>query len=186
MEMMEDRLLRAGLQVFQDKGVRFTMDDLSREMGISKKTVYELIGSKEALIGKLINASHRSIRDQQVAILADGELCPAEKLERILTVLPVLGGFFEFGKLAELEERYPQQYAKMVRLLEDGWETTLEVYRTGVEAGELRVCHPDLFKMLYISSLTALFHDQFVLKHHMPYAETLKQVVSILMHGFAV
>ncbi len=186
MEEMDERLLKAGLQVFQDKGARFTMDDLSHAMGISKKTVYELVESKEVLIGQIIDASHRSIKEQQSVILADEKLEPAEKLERILTVLPVFGGFFEFGRLAELEERYPNLYAKMVRLLDEGWETTLNLYQTGVAAAQLLPVHPDLFKTLYTSAITALFHDRFVLRHHMPYAETLRQVVSILMNGFVV
>ena len=181
---MDLRLIEAGLSVFQQKGVRFTMDDLSHAMGISKKTVYELVESKEALIAGIIGHVHEDIHRQQAAILADAGLRPAEKLERILTVLPVYGTFFEYGRLAELEEKYPVQFERMTVLLNQGWETTFDLYREGVAQGTLRPCHPDLFKTLYTSAVTALFHDRFVLRHQMPYADTLKEVVSILMHGF--
>ncbi len=182
---MEQRLMEAGLSVFQHKGVRFTMDDLARAMGISKKTVYELVESKEALIAGIIGQLHADIHRQQADILADTCLRPAEKLERILTVLPACGTCFEYGRLAELEDKYPAQFERMTRLLNQGWETTFALYREGVAQGELRPCPPELFKTLYTSAVTALFHDRFVLRHGLAYADTLREVVSILMHGFA-
>jgi len=181
---MEQRLMEAALLVFQQKGVRFTMDDLSRAMGISKKTVYELVESKEALIADVIGQLHADINRQQAAILADAGLRPAEKLERILTVLPACGTCFEYGRLAELEDKYPAQFERMTRLLNQGWDTTFALYREGVTRGELRPCSPELFKTLYTSAVTALFHDRFVLRYNLPYEDTLKEVVSILMHGF--
>ncbi len=37
---LKDDILKATIQAFQKKGLKFTMDDLASLLGISKKTIY--------------------------------------------------------------------------------------------------------------------------------------------------
>jgi len=48
MELREN-ILESTLQIFNQKGLKFTMDDIAKEMGISKKTIYTVFKDKEEL-----------------------------------------------------------------------------------------------------------------------------------------
>jgi len=42
-------ILEGALQAFRQKGLKFTMDDIAKILGISKKTIYTVFQDKEAL-----------------------------------------------------------------------------------------------------------------------------------------
>ena len=52
----EERILEGALALYSKYGIRsITMEDLSRELGISKKTLYQQVIDKNDLIQKVIN-----------------------------------------------------------------------------------------------------------------------------------
>ncbi|HPD65728.1 MAG TPA: TetR/AcrR family transcriptional regulator [Bacteroidia bacterium] len=57
-----DDILFHSLRIFKKYGIkRITMDDLSREMGISKKTLYRFIENKVDLLEKVIDYENKKI-----------------------------------------------------------------------------------------------------------------------------
>ena len=46
----EEKLFETTFALYQEQGVKFTMDELALRLGISKKTLYELVRSKEELV----------------------------------------------------------------------------------------------------------------------------------------
>lgn len=54
-------------KLFHQYGIKsITMDDVAHELGISKKTLYELFSDKSELVGKVVD---RGIENQQIRIL---------------------------------------------------------------------------------------------------------------------
>ena len=47
---LQQKLLEAAIVVFNQKGMKFTMDDLARQLEISKKTIYTVFLNKEELL----------------------------------------------------------------------------------------------------------------------------------------
>ena len=47
---LKDDILKATIQAFQKKGLKFTMDDLASLLGISKKTIYTVFPDKKIRI----------------------------------------------------------------------------------------------------------------------------------------
>ena len=47
---LEIKIVNATINIFKEKGVKFTMDDLANNLGVSKRTLYENIDSKETLL----------------------------------------------------------------------------------------------------------------------------------------
>ena len=43
----KEEILEATINVFKLKGLRFTMDDIAKELSISKKTIYKVKNSNE-------------------------------------------------------------------------------------------------------------------------------------------
>src|SRR5262245_16339452 len=63
----------------------FTMDDLARELGMSKKTLYVHFASKDAIVERIIDSFSSDVLAMADAIFADKELAFIEKLRRFTT-----------------------------------------------------------------------------------------------------
>ena len=87
-EGLQKNILDATLRVFDQKGLKFTMDDLAKELSISKKTIYTVYDDKEALFLAMVDYIFDSIKESEQMILTDPSLSVVEKLHRILGVLP--------------------------------------------------------------------------------------------------
>ena len=48
-------ILEGALQAFRQKGLKFTMDDIAKILGISKKTIYTVFQDKEALFLAMVD-----------------------------------------------------------------------------------------------------------------------------------
>ena len=60
------------------------MDDLANNLGVSKRTLYENIDSKETLLNLLVDDIFDSITEKGKEILNDATIDNLEKLKRIL------------------------------------------------------------------------------------------------------
>mgnify|MGYP001528334403 CR=1 FL=1 len=83
-EGLQKNILDATLRVFDQKGLKFTMDDLAKELSISKKTIYTVYDDKEALFLAMVDYIFDSIKESEQMILTDPSLSVVEKLHRIL------------------------------------------------------------------------------------------------------
>lgn len=62
MKLTQEDILIQSLRIFKKYGLKsITMDDLSKEMGISKKTLYRFVENKTDLIQKIIDFENKKI-----------------------------------------------------------------------------------------------------------------------------
>ena len=121
-DALQKNILDATLRVFDRKGLKFTMDDLAKELSISKKTIYTVYDDKEALFLAMVDYIFDSIKESEQMILTDPALGTIEKLHRILGVLPEGYQNIDLRKLYSLRDKYPKIYHKVELRLETGWD----------------------------------------------------------------
>ncbi len=127
-------ILEAGFAKFRQFGIRrVTMDDIARELRISKKTIYRVFPDKAALVEACIDeVMQQVIPGAEAALRANGPV--VERLERLLTFLfrvprlvtpPFIGDVrTDYPALWEkIDGRRRQAVAHMERLLEQGRES---------------------------------------------------------------
>ena len=85
---LEIKIINATIDIFREKGVKFTMDDIANKLGVSKRTLYENIDSKETLLSLLVDEVFDSIKHQGQEIIEDDSIEDLEKLKRLLTIIP--------------------------------------------------------------------------------------------------
>ena len=81
---LEIKIVNATINIFKEKGVKFTMDDLANNLGVSKRTLYENIDSKETLLNLLVDDIFDSITEKGKEILNDATIDNLEKLKIII------------------------------------------------------------------------------------------------------
>ena len=52
---LKKKILDGTIEVFRKKGASFTMSDISKELGISKKTIYVQFDDKKSLLLELVD-----------------------------------------------------------------------------------------------------------------------------------
>ncbi len=52
---LKEKILEGTIKVFNQKGLKFTMDDLASELGMSKKTIYTVFKDKDSLFLAMVD-----------------------------------------------------------------------------------------------------------------------------------
>lgn len=183
MERENKEILDATMQVFNEKGLKFTMDDVARELGMSKKTIYGMIKDKNTLFLEMVDYCFDTIKEEEQRVLEDITLDIEQKIRRILSVLPESYESIDLRKLYQLKDKYPKIYQKVEERLENGWETTITLLEQGMKEGVIRKIPIPILKTMFEASLEQFFRRDILIANDISYGEALKQLVEILMYG---
>lgn len=183
---LREEILKATIQVFNDKGLKFTMNDIAERMRISKKTLYKVFDDKEALFLATVDYIFDSIKQSEQRVVEDDALGTVEKVHRILGVLPEGYRDVNLHQLYLLKDKYPRIYKQVELRLETGWETTIELIRQGIDEGCIKPVSIPILKMMLEASLEQFFQRDILIRNGMSYQAALDEVVSILMEGIRV
>jgi AcrR family transcriptional regulator len=183
---MKERILDAAIKVFNEKGLKFTMDDIARELSISKKTIYTVFRDKETLFFEMVDYCFDKIKESENAIVSDPTLGTVEKIRQILGVLPEGYRDIDFRQLYSLKTKYPKIYNKVEERLETGWENTFLLINRGIEEGSVRPIQIPILKTMFEATLEQFFQRDILISNQISYQEALNQVVEILIDGIMV
>ncbi|MDE5590974.1 MAG: TetR/AcrR family transcriptional regulator [Acetatifactor sp.] len=183
---LRETILEGTLEVFNRKGIKFTMDDIARTLNISKKTIYTVFEDKNALFMDMVDYLFDSIKESEKQVLADETLNTLEKIRKILGVMPESYKNVDFRQLYMLKDKYPAIYQKVEERLGTGWESTISLLEQGIEEGVIRQVSIPLVKMMLEASLEQFFRRDILIRNDMGYVEALEMVVDILVDGIAV
>lgn len=164
-------------ECIKTSGLKFKMDELAEVLSISKRTLYKKITGKEEVLRQLIDLNRQSIKVQQQEILADIEKTAFEKLEGLLTVMPMHHHLFDSAFVHQLKMDFPKLFDYVKNLYEDDWDITYELMDRCFEEGSIGIVDKVLFKHMYIQSLT------FSNEVSMPYQERIMNITNILLRG---
>lgn len=180
---LREIILEGTLQAFNKRGLKFTMDDISALLKISKKTIYTVFHDKEELFLAMVDYLFDHIKESEQAVLEDTTLTTAKKVRKILSVLPEGYKDVDFRQLYLLKDKYPKTYKQVELRLETGWEATIELIEQGMEEGCIRPIRIPILKMMLEAALEQFFQRDILIRNGISYQEALDEVVDILTEG---
>lgn len=180
---LRESILEATITVFNQKGLKFTMDDLARLLGMSKKTIYTVFQDKEELFLAMVDYLFDTIKESEKKIVEDENLTTLQKIRQILGVLPDGYKEVDFRQLYQLKDKYPLIYEQVERRLETGWEATIALLEKGMEEGVIRKVRIPILKMMLEATLEQFFRRDILVQNDITYQEALDEVVEILIVG---
>ncbi len=180
---LQHKILEGTIHVFNRKGLKFTMDDLAMELGMSKKTIYKVFREKDELFLTMVDYLFDSIKESEKQIFENPDLTTLEKIRAILCVLPDSYKDIDFRQLYLLRSKYPQIYRQVEVRLESGWETTIELIEQGMKEGVIRKTQIPIVKMMLEATVEQFFQRDVLLENRISYNEALLEVTNILMDG---
>ena len=183
---LREVILEGTIKAFNQKGLKFTMDDLASVLGMSKKTIYTVFRDKEELFLAMVDYLFDKIKESETQVLENQQLTTREKIHKILGVMPESYKDIDFRQLYMLKDKYPLIYGQVERRLETGWEATIMLLKKGMEEGVIRPVSVPIVKMMLEASVEQFFQRDVLISNQLSYKEALEEVVGILMDGIAV
>ena len=180
---MKAKILEGTIRVFNQKGLKFTMDDVARELGMSKKTIYKVFSDKEEMFLSMVDYLFDGIKTSETEVLEDSSLSTIDKIHKILGVMPESYKDVDFRQLYMLRDKYPQIYKKVETRLETGWDQTILLLEQGMREGVIREVPTFLVKMMLEASIEQFFQRDLLVTNNITYQDALKDVVDIIMMG---
>lgn len=180
---LKNQILDATIQVFNKKGIKFTMDDLAKSLGMSKKTIYTVFSDKNELFLAMVDYLFDGIKEAQAEIIKSEELNLIEKIKGILNVMPAGYKDIDFRQLYLLKDKYPKIYSQVESRLENGWEDTFSLLEEGKKTGVIKDVDIPIVKLMFEASLEQFFQRDILIKNNLTYQDALNEVVEILMSG---
>jgi AcrR family transcriptional regulator len=175
-EIAKSKIIQAARQVFAKKGYHEApMDDVAKEVGVSKGALYSYFTSKEDLLKEISLQSHQTLRN----ILSETSKCNSleDAIEQVYTTITEkykgnLQTHLEIISLAshdvKIRDTVFQEYQKDIEAIEAFVEEKKKkgVIRTDVDAR----LSAELFTSLYLGTLAKLLmgypneevHDQWI------------------------
>ena len=153
---LREKILMSTMEVFNNKGLKFTMDDIAKNI---------------------------SIKDAEMQVANDPSLSTLDKIRKILGVMPNSYMDIDFRQLYMLRDKYPKIYEKVEERLENGWELTISLIEQGMKEGVVRPVKIPVLKMMFEASLEQFFRRDVLISNKMTYQDGLAEVVDIIIDG---
>jgi AcrR family transcriptional regulator len=164
MDEKVDRILSESLRLFMKNGIRsISMDDIAKELGMSKKTIYQYVANKTELIEMVLDF----MREKESNVCIDGDITKMNAIDILLAVSKnVSRQMKDLNPINayELQKYYPSIYREFILKKRDHVYTTLKQnFEQGIAEGIYRNdLDIDLVARLYIQKLVDVHDPEFL------------------------
>ena len=165
---MRDKIIDATVEEFKQNGLKFTMNDLAKRLGISKKTIYTVFESKQAVLVAVADRYAADLNSMQEELEVDVSLNVVQKLEKLLCALP---------------EKYPKPYRHLMRSVNNGWEQAEKYLEKGMEEGMIREVSIPVVMAMVKGTVYCFMESDILYQNELTYEQAKKEMVEILMKG---
>ncbi len=176
---LRERIIGAATELFRRSGLRFTVQEVAAALNISKKTIYTVYSSKEALLVDMIDSSFAEIHRKK-AELAAADAPIEERIRAVIVALPEQYAAMDLRLLDELWEKYPAAAKRVREHLETNWEPTIALLEEGMSDGRIRRVPIPVLRQMIVASIEYFLSDE---KSNDCYADTLEAMIDIIMNG---
>lgn len=159
------------------------LNDIAKEINISKTTLYKAVDSKYAVASKVID---RLLTDAEIAMsdLLQSELPLPEKLQQGLGIISNIYTKMDREFLKDLESSLPELWEKIdtARKEKEGLLTAL--LAKGQSNGIIRAdLDPALLSALILALVRGMYNPVFFLTHHVKSDEVGKLIIDVFLQG---
>ncbi len=171
------------MEELNEHGVKFTMDNLARRLGISKRTLYENFASKEELIGFILQAALDEIKIKREAIFTDSQLDIQEKFKQLLLVRPSLCYQSTDRVAIEIKKFMPDYWRPVEASIDELWRMIESLIREGEQAGCFRTVFFPAVRVMFKGAFHEFANHEFLLQNKVTMREMIVFMTDILLFG---
>ena len=180
----EEYILEQSFEALTREGVRsFTVDSLSRNLGMSKKTIYKFFPSKEDLVDKSVGYFHGLI-EKKLKRLIETEPNPAIQFVKVMEFIMGHISNVSIERLADLKNRFPRVWEKMetFRLArrDDFFHVLSNAQKQGYVRDDVDI---NIIATLYMNIINSTFQPEFFLKNNLAPTDAIHNFLKMISGG---
>lgn len=180
------RILDEAAKLFDEKGIKFTMDDLARSLGMSKKTIYTVFRNKRSIMTNTIDRFFDAALAEEQEILSDPNLTLTEQLKKIIGKVPERYVGHDLTQLYILKNKYPSVYRHWHKCRENYWGRAETLIKKGIEQGVIKPISLPILKSMFQHTVEQFFQSDILVKNKISYGDALNEIADILLDGITV
>lgn len=180
---MKQQIIDECIALFNEKGCRFTLDDIVQRLRVSRKTIYKYFLSKEDIFKTIIDEAYDDIHFKQNLIFNDNTLSIKEKIYAVCTVETKYDSRMQLKRIYESEQLLPEVYRYFMEKYEIGWEIIEELLKQGIQEEVFEEVNIALVIQLLINGMKMLCQGNFQEENNLTYKQGLEQTVRIIIKG---
>jgi AcrR family transcriptional regulator len=176
---------RTGDWIFDRGFGSFTMDDVAAETGVSKKTLYRLVPSKNEFILQLIGRKMDQVEQIQKQILDDASLDFSGKIDAMFRVISDIVSRFRFNIVKDMVKSSPELWETIRKRRERILSGLIRIIEDGRSAGMVRTDISSDFLALFLQQvIDAVVTPGTAMKVDMSLDVILKSTLALILDGF--
>ncbi len=180
---MRERILATALHLMNVHGVKFTTADLARELGVSKRAVYEHFPSKESLMAAIFDAIITDFR-QQISVIARTEgLDIVAKLKSLMVYSPKALGPLNEKIIPDIQRLLPEEWMKFEDYFQERWRMIEQVINQGIENELLLPVDLAVLHKMYLGTIDSLLDYQFLARNNTTFKSAMTKAADIIIRG---
>ncbi|HEX2867248.1 MAG TPA: TetR/AcrR family transcriptional regulator [Ignavibacteriales bacterium] len=183
MEDKEKILLFAREKFFKEGFYKTSMDELARELKMSKKTIYKYYPSKERLIEEVVDNMTKNYSEKMMHVL-EKDIDAVSKIQEMLGILSNLFLKISDNWLKDMQYHTPHLWEKI-----DNFRTRMmysnigRIFEQGKKEGLFEDRPVELLLVIFISSMRAIVNPDFLLNNKFSRHEAVELAFQILFNG---
>lgn len=179
---MEKRIAEAVNEEIKIHGFKFTMDDVTARLHMSKSSLYKLVGSKDKLVHDFVSYLRADFSSKLEEVLAeDSDICT--KLERYVCLYVNLYKPYGNNSFLELKQFYYEEWERWREFQQENIDSILAVLQQGINAGAFRPLNIQLVRCVIIASVMSLSDYQTLEESNLSLADALQEFADLLFNG---
>jgi AcrR family transcriptional regulator len=178
----EDEILQCAAEEFRKQGLKFTMNDIAKDLHMAKKTIYTFYASKEEMLNAMIDTGYKEIQKNKQDIIAS-DLPYDEKVKEVMIAMPKQFEVFDFRMLSGLHEKYPKVYKNLQRQLENNWEPVIQLLETGMKEHKIRSISIPVLRQMITASFESFLSTDHLKQEGITYRDACLAMMDIVMNG---
>lgn len=186
MEETRKQIMDAVIDQFNEKGMKFTMDDISRELHISKKTIYKEFDDKDELFFATVDYGFSAIKKKEAEIVADESLDLVDKISKLIVCLPDNYKNIDFRRVYQLKEKYPKVYMKVAERVESDWGETEKLLNKAMDQGLIKRVPIQLIKLMVEGAIEKFLSSEELARTEYSYEDSLNMMIDVIINGIKV
>ena len=170
-------IIKCAIKCFEKKNIKFSMADLTAELNVSRRTLYEYFDSKEDIVNAVVKYIFNDIESTHKRILAE-DISSIEKLKKILLVYPSMINLDGYN-ISKIGELLPSVMKLINSELEANWALTISVFEECKVNKQIGDYDCEVFRMVMLGIYEISMTYQ---NHH----QMLEQSIELLFGGLII
>ena len=177
-----EKLIQAAIDEIKIRSLRFTMEDLTRRLRVSKSSLYKIVSSKDEVISGVIDWLIDSFNRKEAEILKTDMPIP-DKLKMFTQAFMSVTQGFDSSMYGDLQRYYPDEWEKWISFREEKIDVFMNLLRKGINDGVLRPVNSAVVYQCLSASMTAIASPEFLGNNNLTYSQAVNTLQDIVFNG---